>query len=55
MSGEGGKGSSYMELSGGTGLGPDGALRLADLLEKACKSGTPLMLAELEIRQLLKL
>jgi hypothetical protein len=48
MSGEGGKGSSYMELSGGKGLGPDGALRLAELLRKAYQP----MFAELEIRQL---
>jgi hypothetical protein len=35
VSGVGGKGTSYMTLSGGKGLGPDGAHRLADLLFKA--------------------
>ena len=34
VSGVGGKGTSQMQLSGGKGLGPDGALRLADLLRE---------------------
>ena len=38
VSGVGGKGISCMQLSGGTGLGPDGAQRLADLLRELKKA-----------------
>ena len=48
VSGVGAKGTSYMKLSGGKGLGPDGAHRLADLLQKA----PPPMLATLDLRYL---
>ncbi len=34
-SGVGAKGVSQMQLSGGRGLGPEGAVRLADLLHQA--------------------
>ena len=49
VSGVGGKGTSYMTLSGRTGLGPNGALRLADLLRES----PPQMLSTLCLRQLL--
>ena len=45
-SGVGAKGSSRMALSGGKGLGPTGAKRLADLL----KESPPPMLTELCLR-----
>jgi hypothetical protein len=45
VSGVGAKGTSYMKLSGGKGLGQDGAQRLADLLQKA----PPPMLATLDL------
>ncbi len=44
--GTGAKGTSYMTLSGGKGLSPDGAQRLADLLCEA----PPLMLESLDLR-----
>jgi hypothetical protein len=47
VSGVGGKGTSRMTLSGGKGLGPDGAQRLADLL---CEAPPP-MLAEIDLRE----
>ena len=46
VSNVGAKGTSYMTLSGGKGLGPDGAQRLADLLREA----PTLQLASLGIR-----
>ncbi len=46
MSGVGNKGTSYMTLSGGRGLGPEGAQRLADLLQQAPAH----MLATLDLR-----
>jgi len=46
VSGAGAKGKSYMTLSGGKGLGPDGAQRLAELLQNA----PPPLLAELDLR-----
>jgi hypothetical protein len=46
VSGVGAKGTSRMTLSGGKGLGPDGAQRLADLL---CEAPSP-MLAEMDLR-----
>jgi hypothetical protein len=42
----GAKGVSWMTLSGGKGLGSDGAARLADVLQKA----PPHMLAEMDLR-----
>jgi hypothetical protein len=48
VSGVGGKGTSYMELSGGKGLGPDGAQRLAELLREAA----PPLLTSLTLRRL---
>ena len=48
VSGAGGKGTSRMALSGGKGLGTDGAQRLADMLKKA----PPPLLASIDIRQL---
>ncbi len=45
-SGVGAKGSSRMALSGGKGLGPTGAKRLADLLNES----PPPMLTELCLR-----
>ena len=48
VSGAGAKGTSWMRLSGGTGLGPDGAERLAELLREA----PPPMLAALDLRHL---
>ena len=50
VSGAGDKGASRMTLSGGKGLGPDGAQRLADVLQKA----PPAMLAVLDLRCLVK-
>ncbi len=44
--GVGAKGASRMSLSGGKGLGPDGAQRLADVLQKA----PPAMLAVMDLR-----
>ncbi len=46
VSGVGAKGTSRMTLSGGKGLGPDGAQRLADLI---CEAPPP-MLAEMDLR-----
>jgi hypothetical protein len=46
VSGVGAKGASRMTLSGGKGLGPDGAQRLADVLQKA----PPAMLAVMDLR-----
>jgi hypothetical protein len=46
VSGVGTKGTSRMTLSGGKGLGPDGAQRLADVLQKA----SPAMLAAMDLR-----
>ena len=48
VSGVGAKGTSRMTLSGGKGLGPDGAQRLADLL----REDPPPLLASLELRHL---
>ena len=48
VSGAGAKGNSRMKLSGGKGLGPDGAQRLAELLREA----PPPMLAALDLRHL---
>ncbi len=48
VSGVGVKGTSYMKLSGGNGLGPDGTLQLAGLLRKA----SPSLLTELDLRHL---
>ncbi len=48
VSGVGGKGTSYLQLSGGSGLGPVGAERLAEVLKKA----SPLKLTELDLRRL---
>ena len=45
VSGVGAKGTSKMALSGGRGLGPEGATRLAGLLREA-----PPLLASLDIR-----
>ncbi len=47
VSGAGAMGTSCMELSGGKGLGPDGALLLADLLERAPTN----VLTELTLRR----
>ncbi len=47
VSGVGGKGTSRMQISGGKGLGPDGARRLAELLLEA----TPPLLAWLQLRR----
>ena len=46
VSGVGAKGTSYITLSGGEGLGPDGAQRLADLLRNA----SPPLLVSLGLR-----
>jgi hypothetical protein len=46
VSGAGAQGTSRMTLSGGKGLGPDGAQRLAELLREA----PPPMLAALDLR-----
>ena len=46
VSGVGDKGTSRMQLSGGKGLGPDGARRLAELLLEA----PPPLLASLQLR-----
>ena len=46
VSGVGAKGASSMRLSGGKGLGPDGAQRLADLLREA----PPPMLESMDLR-----
>ena len=46
VSGVGAKGTSNMTLSGGKGLGPDGAQRLAGLLFKA----PPPLLSTLNLR-----
>ena len=48
VSGAGGEGTSRMALSGGKGLGPDGAQRLADLLQ----TGPSHMLASMDLRHL---
>ncbi len=48
VSGVGAKGTSAMTLSGGRGLGPDGAQRLAELLQKA----PPPLLTSLSLRLL---
>ncbi len=48
VSGVGNKGTSYMKLSGGKGLGPSGAKRLAGLLREA----PPPLLASLNLRHL---
>ncbi len=45
VSGVGAKGTSMMALSGGRGLGPEGATRLAGLLGEA-----PPLLASLNLR-----
>jgi hypothetical protein len=45
-SGVGTEGTSWMTLSGGKGLGSDGAQRLADVLHKA----PPPMLAVMDLR-----
>ena len=45
VSGIGAKGTSWMTLSGGKGLGSDGAQRLADVLQKAA----PPMLAVMDL------
>ena len=47
VSGVGAKGTSYMTLSGGKGLGPDGAHRLAGLLRES----PPPLLSSLRLRQ----
>ena len=46
VSGAGAKGTSRMTLSGGKGLGPEGAQRLAELLRKA----PPPMLEAMDLR-----
>ena len=46
VSGAGAKGTSRMELSGGKGLGPEGARRLAGLLREA----PPPMLKVMDLR-----
>jgi hypothetical protein len=46
VSGVGAKGTSFMELSGRKGLGPDGGKRLADLLHEA----PPPLLVSIDIR-----
>jgi hypothetical protein len=46
VSGTGAKGTSYVPLSGGAPLGPDGARRLADALREA----RPQLLTELDLR-----
>jgi hypothetical protein len=46
VSGVGAKGTSRMTLSGGMGLGSDGAQRLAEVLQKA----PPAMLAAMDLR-----
>ena len=48
VSGVGAKRTSTMALSGGKGLGPEGARRLADLLQQA----PPPLLASLNLRHM---
>ncbi len=45
----GAKGTSKMELNSGRSLGPEGAMRLADMMREA----QPMMLARLDLRQYL--
>ena len=48
VSGVGAKGISSVALSGGRGLGPEGAARLADLLREA----PPPLLASIDLRRI---